>query len=161
MWWKRSVRAAAAQLPCWTRGLGVAAAISIQTDLRFPGGLGQQRLGGVALCMPQGSQEKPAIRHSLSDGAQSGRNHFPNTAASAAINEAFKESGVRLPAQALARLHASLTSRIASATPRLLTSSRGTCPACSGPLYQALGYLNSLWLCLVCLLVVFMNVDLF
>ena len=159
MWWKRSIRAAAAQLPCWTRGLGVAAAISIQTDLRFPGGLGQQRLGRAALCMPQGSQERQAIRHTPSDGTQSMRNRLSNTAASAAIDEAFKESGVKLPAQALARLHASLTSRIASATPRLLTSSRATCPACSAPLYQALGYLYSLPLCLLCLLVVFMNVS--
>ena len=54
-----------------------------------------------------------------------------NTAAGAAFAEAVRESGVSLPHAVLARLRNSLLPRIASATPRLLTSTRSACPTCS------------------------------
>ena len=54
-----------------------------------------------------------------------------NTAAGAAFAEAVRESGVSLPHAVLARLRNSLLPRIASATPRLLTSTRSACPSCS------------------------------
>jgi hypothetical protein len=60
-----------------------------------------------------------------------------NTAAGAAFAEAVQESGISLPPAALARLRASLVSRISSATPRYLTSCRSVCPTCSRALQQS------------------------
>ena len=59
------------------------------------------------------------------------------TASGAAFAEAVRESGVSLPHAALARLRTSLLSRIASATPHHLTSSRSVCPSCSRELSES------------------------
>ena len=55
-----------------------------------------------------------------------------NTATGAAFAEAIQESGVALPQAVLDRLRTSIMSRVACATPHLLTSSRTNCPSISG-----------------------------
>ena len=60
-----------------------------------------------------------------------------NMAAGAAFAEAVRDSGVSLPHAVLARLRNSLLPRIASPTPRLLTSTRSACPICSRSLRQS------------------------